>query len=155
MGNFYFWQRWLLVVGIIVSLFGLFISFFSGTALFALFDSLINPVFWGAGPLPDDAKAFQKWIYGAWGATVAGWGIFIIFLARNPFKKKEKWSWHCLWSGLLLWFIVDTGFSAYFRVYMNVILNTFLFLAVLIPVFFTRKQFVRSPRNCEAPTTEN
>ena len=83
MGNFYFWQRWLLVVGIIVSLFGLFISFFSGTALFALFDSLINPVFWGAGPLPDDAKAFQKWIYGAWGATVAGWGIFIIFLALD------------------------------------------------------------------------
>ena len=119
MGTFNFWQRWLLFVGIIVSIFGLFISFFSGTALFALFDSLINPAFWGTVTIPGDAKAFQRWIYGAWGATVAGWGIFIIFIAEYPFKKKEKWSWHCLWSGLLLWFIVDSGFSAYFRVYFN------------------------------------
>ena len=142
MGNFDFWQRWLLVVGIIVAFFGLFLSFGSGTVLFAIFDSRINPVFWGTGTLPANTKDFQQWIYGAWGATVAGWGIFIIFIAGYPFKKKEKWSWHCLWSGLLLWFIIDTGYSAYFRVYINVVLNTLLFLAVLLPIFFTRKQFV-------------
>ena len=80
MEGFLFWQRWLFIVGVVISIFGMFISFFSGTALFYLFDSNINSVFWGTADVVDGARGFQRWIYGAWGATVAGWGIFVTFI---------------------------------------------------------------------------
>ncbi len=141
MERFLFWQRWLFIVGVIISIFGLFMSLSSGTALFYLFDSHINSVFWGTPDVAQGVKAFQRWIYGAWGATVAGWGICLTFIVRYPFRRKEKWSWNCLLSGILLWFIIDTGFSAYYHVYNNVILNIFLFIAILFPLVFTRKHF--------------
>jgi hypothetical protein len=116
-------------------------SFFSGTALFYLFDNRINSVFWGTADVADGVKGFQRWIYGAWGATVAGWGIFVTFIAHYPFQRKEKWSWNCLLSGVLVWFMIDTAFSAYFNVYINLILNVFLFAVVLLPLVSTRKHF--------------
>lgn len=142
MRNFLFWQRWLLIVGFVISIFGISVSFFSGTALFYLFDNNINLNFWGSVDVPNNIKEFQKWIYGAWGATVAGWGIFVIFIAHYPFQRREKWSWNCLISGLLLWFFIDSGFSVYYRVYINVILNTILLILVMLPLVFTRKYFI-------------
>lgn len=142
MERFLFWQRWLLIVGFGISAFGVFMSFFSGTALFQIFDSNINPIFWGTENIPTNIREFQKWIYGAWGAAVAGWGIFVIFIAQYPFRKKEKWAWHCLISGLLVWFFIDTGFSAYFKVYINVMLNTVLLALTILPIVFTRKYFI-------------
>ncbi len=37
MTRFSFWQRWLLVVSIVISVFGLSMAFFSGTPFFAFF----------------------------------------------------------------------------------------------------------------------
>ncbi len=142
MERFLFWQRWLVIVGVAISIFGIFMSFFSGTSLFNLFDNSINPIFWGTADVANSVKGFQKWIYGAWGATVAGWGIFVTFIAHYPFQKKEKWSWNCLLLGVLVWFIIDTGFSVYFNVYVNVILNAVFLIVVILPVVFTRKYFV-------------
>jgi|SRR3989338_2227567 len=115
MKSFLFWQKWLLACGFASSIFGIYMSFFSGTVLFKLFDSNINSIFWGTDNISSNVKEFQKWIYGAWGATVTGWGIFMIFIAHYPFQKKEKWAWNCLISMLLAWFFIDTGFSIYFK----------------------------------------
>jgi len=139
--GFVFWYRWLFVTAVIISIFGLFMAFFSGTRLFDLFNNQINPVFWEAGALEAGTKAFQQWVYGAWGATVAGWGIFLAFMARYPFRNRELWSWNCLLVGMVVWFVVDTGFSAYFKVYVNVALNAVLFVLVLLPLLFTRRHF--------------
>jgi len=141
MESFLFWQRWLLIVGVVISIFGMFMSFFSGTALFYLFDNRINSVFWGTGDVTEGVRGFQRWIYGAWGATVAGWGICVTFIVHYPFRRKEKWSWECILWGVLVWFMIDTGFSVYFNVYINVILNTLFLIAVLLPLVSTRKHF--------------
>jgi tellurite resistance protein TehA-like permease len=45
----YFWQKWLLVVGIIIAIFGILMTFLSGTPLFDLFNRQIDPAFWGSG----------------------------------------------------------------------------------------------------------
>jgi hypothetical protein len=45
----------------------------------------------------------QGWFYGVWGATIAGWGIFLIFMACIPFKQREKWACNCLVVGLGVW----------------------------------------------------
>lgn len=89
MKGFRFWQRWLFVVGVVVALFGGVMALLNSTVLFEMFNDQIDPVFWGAESIPGVAQGFRGWVYGAWGATVAGWGIFIIYIAHYPFRKRE------------------------------------------------------------------
>jgi len=139
--NFSFWQRWLLIVGILISVFGMFTALLSGTPLFDSFNGQIDPVFWGTRAVEESARAFQQWIYGVWGATIAGWGIFVIFVAHYPFRNKEKWSWNCLVAGMLVWFVLDTSLSIFHKVYFNVAFNVAVFVAVLLPLVFSRRYF--------------
>jgi hypothetical protein len=143
MRRFSLWQRWLFVVGLIMSAFGVLLALFNATPLFALFDRQINPVFWGTVDIPGEARDFQKWVYGVLGATLAGWGVFLAFIAHHPFKQKEKWAWNCILAGLLVWFIIDTTISLNFKVYFNAAFNTALFAAVALPLWFSRKHFAQ------------
>lgn len=146
MGKFVFWQRWLFVVSIIIFIFGMMMALFNGTAIFRLFDNQINPVFWGVKNVDEHTGDFTRWIYGVLGATMAGWGIFIGFIARYPFRKKEKWASDCLLLVTLIWFLVDTGISLYFKVYFNAIFNTILLVMMFPPLLFTRKYFMQMSR---------
>lgn len=142
MKNFNFWQKWLLIVGIYLAVFGLILSFFNQTQLMDFaFNNQIDPVFWQAERIPENAVSFQNWIYGVLGATVSGWGIFMAFLAYYPFKAREKWAWNCIATGVAIWFIADTAISAFYQVTFNVVFNTVLLLLVGIPLLFTRKDF--------------
>jgi hypothetical protein len=142
MSKFSFWQRWLFVVGLIITAFGLVMAFLNGTAIFELFNRQIAPVFWNVGAMPEAATRFRQWAYGAWGATVAGWGVFVAFIAHYPFRHRERWSWNCLAAGLLVWYLADTGISLYFKVYFNAAFNTVLLILVTLPLACTRKHFV-------------
>ena len=143
MTSFSFWQRWLFVVGIVISVFGTLMALLGGTPLFDLFNRQIDPVFWGVNAVGESTKGFQQWIYGVWGSTIAGWEIFVTFIAHFPFQKKERWAWTCLFAGLLLWFILDTALSAYYRVYFNVAFNMTLLILVMLPLVITRKHFAQ------------
>ncbi len=72
---------------------------------------------------------------------MAGWGVFVTFIAHVPFKRKEKWAWTCLLTGVLVWFCLDTAISLQFRVYFNVVFNTAFLVAALVPLGFSRKDF--------------
>ncbi|MEW6351547.1 MAG: hypothetical protein AB1646_21045 [Thermodesulfobacteriota bacterium] len=141
MRGFLFWQRWLVASGILITGFGLAMALTSGTALFDVFNRQIDPAFWGNKAPDDTAKAFQHWLYGVWGATIAGWGVFVAFVAYYPFLNREKWSRNCLVAGLVLWYLFDTALSAYHRVYFNVGFNTVLLIALMLPIIRTRKAF--------------
>jgi len=141
MKNFSFWQRWLLVISILILIGGASISLLSSTLIFNLFDQLIVPTFWHTKPISDEAMEFQKFIYAVLGATMAGWGVNMIFIAHIPFRNRELWAWNCMLVGSLTWFILDTGFSWYHQAYVNVVLNTVLLILIGLPVVFTRKYF--------------
>ncbi len=142
MYSFSFWQKWLFSVAIIVIIFGLALAFFNQTALFdTLFNNQINPVFWSASQVNANTSAFQGWIYGVLGSTVAGWGVLIAFIAYYPFKRKEKWAWNCLAVGVGLWFVADTAISLCSRVYFNALFNTMLLVLIALPLIFTRRSF--------------
>ncbi len=113
----------------------------SGTPLFDLFNRQIDPAFWGANAVDSATKQFQQWLYGVWGATIAGWGIILAYIARFPFSQKERWAWNCLVFGLLVWFVLDTSLSFFYRVYFNIAFNSALLVLAMLPVVFTRKDF--------------
>ena len=141
MNRFHFWQRWLLVVGVLITIFGLILAFFNPSPYFDLLNDQINPVFWGAGPVPEGSQNFQSWVYGVLGATVTGWGIFLTHLAYYPFRKQERWAWNAIASGMIVWFVVDSAISYSSGVTFNVIFNTFLLVLVLLPLLFTYRYF--------------
>ena len=143
MNSYSFWLKWLFVVGVVICVFGIVMAFFNGTVLFRPFDSQINPVFWGDENVDSTIKEYQQWIMGVLGATMASWGILVLFIAHYPFRRKERWSWNCLMLGLLIWFLIDSSISLYFRVYFNAIFNSALFVLVILPLVFTRKQFAQ------------
>ena len=59
--GFPFWQKWLLSVSWIVTVFGIGMTLSSGTAIFDLFNRQVDPTFWGANTVGDAAKQFQHW----------------------------------------------------------------------------------------------
>ena len=142
MNRFKFWQKWLLVVSLSIVILGLFIALFNFTLIFNyVFHRQINPIFWKEKILLKSTIEFQSWIYGVLGATVSGWGVIMLFIAKYPFKKKQKWSWLAIASSTGVWFIVDTSISIYFNVYFNALFNTILFLVICLPLLFTIKYF--------------
>jgi len=143
MAGFSFWQKWLLVIGVVITAFGALMAFSSGTPLFDLFHRQINPAFWSGNAIDDATRRFQQWVYGAWGATIAGWGVVLVYIARYPFGKKERWAWDSLVSGVLLWFVLDTSLSLFHKVYFNVALNTVLLILGMLPLMFTRRWFTQ------------
>ncbi len=95
--------------------------------------------------LPDGVSDFQGWIYGAWGATVAGWGLTAALLVRHGFARHTSWTWWALASGIGLWFVLDTFFSAAYGVLPNVVLNMILFVMFALPLAATRKDCLAPP----------
>ena len=141
MNTFQFWQRWLTLLSWVVVLFGVGMALLNRTPIFLLFDAQVNPAFWGSAALPVGVEQFQGWIYGIFGATMAGWGIFLVYIARYPFERRERWAWNWLLQGLLVWYLLATGISLFFGVFFNAIFNTVILVLLLLPVIFTRKEF--------------
>ncbi|MFZ5908582.1 MAG: hypothetical protein ACOYYU_01030 [Chloroflexota bacterium] len=142
MKAFDFWQKWLFTTSVIVAVFGLALAFFNHTPLFdALFNDHIDPQFWGGAALTPESLLFQRWIYGVLGATVAGWGVLLAFLARTAFRKRERWAWNGIAGSMLLWYLLDTAISLQFRVTFNAAFNTLLLVLVALPLAFTRRYF--------------
>lgn len=137
-----FWNRWLLFAGWLLVVFGLLLAFLNQTHLFDVaFNRQIDPVFWPAGVAAESIDSFQSWIYGVLGATVSGWGVFVVFLARYPFTKRERWARNCIAVGITLWYIADTSISLYFGVTFNAVVNTVLAGLVYTPLLATRQEF--------------
>ena len=141
MNRFSFWQRWLFIVSIIFVIFGIALAFLGNTPLFTWMNNLINQAIWGTPALPAEVSVFQQWTYAVLGATVAGWGVSMFFIARHPFAQQERWAWNCLVAALIVWYPIDTFASLYFGVVFNALLNTGLLLLLALPLFFTRQQF--------------
>jgi hypothetical protein len=141
MRPFTFWQRWLVVLSVVIVAFGLGMVVLNGTPLFDLLNRQVDPVFWGNEPLPAAMLTFRGWVYGVLGATMAGWGVFFGFLAQVPFQRQERWAWNCLALGMLVWYVPDTLLSLASSVIFNAAFNTVLLALVVLPLFFTRKEF--------------
>jgi|GEM_PF-238335 hypothetical protein len=152
--NFEFWQRWLFTIGLVIVVFGVLMVCLSGTPLFNVFNNQINPAFWGSDPPSVSIQRFQQWVYGVWGATIAGWGVTISFVAKHAFKTQEPWSWRSLVTSILAWFVLDTLVSVVLGVYFNVVFNTVLLILVGLPIAFTSGTFTRHVCAAKAPNKQ-
>jgi len=68
-------------------------------------------------------------------------GVVIAFIVQNPFRNKERWAWDALILAFSLWYLTDTAISLSFGVIFNALFNTIIFIAAILPLLFTRKEF--------------
>jgi hypothetical protein len=86
MNRFMFWQKWLAAVSLIVAIFGTALAWLGSTALFDAFSDQVNHAFWSNTGISAEARALEQWLFGVLGPTMAGWGIFLLYIVRHPFK---------------------------------------------------------------------
>lgn len=137
MGGFRFWQRWLFTTTLVVTGAGVGLALFGGTLLTRVLDPAFHMVFWGDQPIAPPARAYQAWIYGVLGATLAGWGTCLAFLVQQALAHRESWAHWAIGAGLVVWFVPDTALSYLAGVYANVLLNCLILAALGLPLLMT------------------
>lgn len=145
MNRFKLMFNWLIITSWVISGFGLYMVIIVQTPLFDNFNKPIVEAFNLAANITVPQKIFI-WLYSVLGATMAGWGVFIWFVLKNAFVRKEKWSWLALAFSMVVWFIPDTMVSAICGAYFNVVINSLLLLIIVLPLSFTYQVFFQAKR---------
>jgi len=136
-----FWTAWLLVACFTMMAFGVLMALFGGTRLFAGLNQQVNMAFWQAGTAFPGQLQFQNWVYGVWGATVAGFGLLAAFIAGNGFARRQRWARDALAAALALWYVLDTAISLLSHVWVNAALNTAVLALFIVPLAMTWTRF--------------
>jgi hypothetical protein len=129
-----FWQRWLEIAFILVTVFGVVYALFGTTALFAPGIGPILSGFWPDGVIPADVRGFAMFNFGIAGGLTAGFGLLAWFVARNPVRRGERWGAVALLWSLVLWFVLDSGMSIYSGAPLNVVINGAFLVIGVIPL---------------------
>ena len=129
-----FWQKWLSVWAVGVTIFGLVLA---GGA-FEATDGLTRALFSLFGmPMPDNADAHHRFAIGLMGAVTMGWGL-TYFAAFKALGALERATAAPIWRGLigasLVWYVVDSFISIATGFWMNAVSNTIVIALLLIAV---------------------
>lgn len=76
--------------------------------------------FFGQAILPVGREALLPWESAIYGAIMMGWGTTLLCVGRLAFRRNDPDLMKALLYGLIVWLIVEAGFSVYFRVWFNV-----------------------------------
>ena len=140
--RFRFWCGWLGVAAYATIAFGLGLALGSTSApVAALLLHPTNAIFWGAAAPDPVTVAYQGFVHGVLGATVAGWGVLMLAVARAAFRRRERWAWRAMAGALLAWFVPDTAISIAYAVWPNVALNVAVAALLGLPLVATRRAF--------------
>jgi len=108
-------------VGVIGVLFGLFYAFFGLKAL---------PVYERFVP----SDVYIQWSNGLYGAVFIGFSVLFFFAGRLAFQTKNKALMRTLLYGIASWLIVESAFSFYYGIYINLAVDAMLMLFLCLPL---------------------
>ncbi|MFK7924129.1 MAG: hypothetical protein AB8H47_19380 [Bacteroidia bacterium] len=140
--SFEFWRKWLIGANVMTIGVGLIAAFAGNSIFFELHNTYTQELFFQGQAISGDMLALKNWLFGIIGGTIVGYHILMIFITVYPFKERQRWSWVALWTGLLSWFVIDSGISSFYGAYYNVYLINLVALVLIgLPLLMTRKEF--------------
>jgi hypothetical protein len=142
-----FWYGWLKITALLTILTGLKLSLFNTLPTFDFLSKPINRIFNFNPELARIIAPLQNWLVSVLGATMAGWGITVLFLISYPLQKKEAWSWNAIMLSLIVWYTIDTFLSARAGVNFNVVINTIFLIQFIAPLLFLRNTMIKEQQN--------
>ncbi|MFK7935653.1 MAG: hypothetical protein AB8G22_19220 [Saprospiraceae bacterium] len=141
--RFLFWQKWLTYANVFALIIGLLAAFAIDSFVFDVYNQNIQIQYADGQPLDPQMNLMKKWLFGIIGGTIAGFQLLIIFISENAFRKRERWAWVAVFSGMLMWFVVDSTACICYGAWFNVwLINIPSFILILIPLIATRKVFL-------------
>ncbi len=145
--RFIFWQKWIVFYCIICIVLGLVMTFGSTGIIFKIYNISVSEAFWGQPYLHAAVSAYHPWIFAVLGSTITGWSVCFLFLALYPFKRRERWAYYCFLTSLLSWVSLDSAFSLYFGINIEVLFNFVSLFGFAIPLIATYRDFFPKPKN--------
>lgn len=134
-----FWLNWLKLVASFIILLGILMALFNQSAIFNIMNNYIGEAFYTSPIIPERTIYLQSWLVSVLGATMAGWGLTMLFIIIFPLQQFEKWAWYALLVSIIVWFIPDTFISSHLGADFNVVLNIIFLLLFATPLLFLRK----------------
>ena len=143
--RFRFWQQWLFYSSLLFALFGLVLALYGNNPLFAPYHRMLARIFFDEETFPIPAHELYTFIMGPMGATITGFYLLLAYIARYPFKRKERWARSAIIVAFGTWFILDAIVSVYYGVLFQA-LGLHLLVSVpqkALPLVFTWRDFDR------------
>ena len=138
--------RWLKLMSLFVILLGLLVAFGAHPATALPATWLSDIVFWpfdGAQTLEAPAARVLAAISGG---VMAGWGAMMWLVLDRLMPADPAIARLLIIEAILVWFVVDSAGSFAAGATVNVLLNTMLMLAFVIPAWFVDGRRVAIPR---------
>ena len=140
--HFLFWQRWLFYSSLLFAFFGVAFALYGNNLLFIPYNKMLAEIFFHIPQFPSEAERFRAFIYGPLGGTIACCYILLAFIARYPFKDKQRWSRNAIIVAFSIWVIIDSSICVYFGVYPQIyLINAFSITIKALPIIFTWRDF--------------
>lgn len=134
-----FWIGWLKVAAVVVTLFGVFMALFNHTNAFNFMTAFIEKAFYTDSEFALKVASLQNWLVGTLGATMAGWGLMMLYLIKHPIQNKEKWAWNAMLLSVIVWLTIDCLVSYHYKAYFNLVVNAIFYLQFFAPLMVIRK----------------
>lgn len=140
--QFLFWQKWLFYTSLLFAISGIAFAFYGNNIVFQSYNKMLASIFWQSSQLPPKAELFRAFIYGPLGGTIACCYILLAFIAKYPFREKQKWARNSIIAAFSVWVILDSSVCLYYGVYPQIyIINAFSIIIKALPIIFTWKDF--------------
>jgi hypothetical protein len=140
--SFLFWQKWLFYTSLVFAIAGIVFAFSGNTPLSEPYNTMLAKIFWHSSKFPTEVDPFRTFIYAPLGGTIACCYILLAFIARYPFKNKQRWARNAIIVAFSVWALIDSSVCIYFKVYPQVyIINLFSITIKALPIIFTWKHF--------------
>jgi len=129
-----FWKTWMTATCATLSLLGLILAaaaFEATDGPARLYFDLIN----GPGDLDLDPR--MRFVLAVLGGVCIGWSITLIatFTAAHALSGEAATSvWRLTLVALVLWYVIDSALSVYTGFWLNAMINTLFFGALLTPI---------------------
>ncbi|NJK84655.1 MAG: hypothetical protein HC906_00375 [Bacteroidales bacterium] len=89
-----------------------------------------------------ESKIYLDFIRGPFMATFVTSYLLLAFIAYFPFRKKEEWARNAIVTAFGVWFILDTFYCMYYKIYFQAfVLNGLSFIQKAVPLYFTWNDF--------------
>ncbi len=84
-----------------------------------------------------EAVAYISLLHAVLGAVMLGWGIALLLIVLQPFKRMSLQAWQTVAASMSVWFIPDTAYSLWSGFWQNAAFNMVFIVLFAIPLIAT------------------
>lgn len=132
-------EKWLKLIAIIHIVGGVLLPLIVFTPTSASYFEHLQKAF------PQADLTSMKFLIGVFGPTVASWGLLFYYAVGKAFQSKTPRDWWLLFAAVMVWLAFDTAFSLFFNITAHLFINTFIALAISLPLLYSKPLFIKYP----------